>query len=280
MMLIQPTAHADSDAATIVVRSAMDEKFFDGMWVEITAGMNLVHSGFTPLSYNATFGTTYTVFVSDFEDIKFQNWDDGATDYFKSVTPTSDVTLIAHYQDKSTDADKPASQPVPTTQPPNVPPQTPPVPTQANSTEPSLLPLWLRDVASLWLGGQMSDKDFISSLQRLVEQKILVPPPEKAPQAKAPLKPEGFSNLQCNKGERYVEMVGKYTNGDESYEIVSLRMVVLDSAGEILASGSGTISHIKAHETKYFNVITRYHEEFASCDVQVESVLPKLSSKN
>lgn len=257
------TVQADSGAATLTVRSAVDGKFFDGMWAEIRVGSDLVHSGFTPLSYNATAGTTYTTFVSDYGDMVFQNWEDGSKNYFKSVTPTTDVTIIAHYLDKSKDQN-------------TMPQQTSPTPTQANSTEPTLLPVWLRDAASSWLNGNLSDRDFVSYLQRLVDQKILAPPPPE----KDPPKPEGFSNLQCKKGERYVEMVGKYTNGAEPYEIVSLRMTVLDAAGEILASGSGTISHIRAHETKYFNVIARYHEEFASCDVQVESVLAKLSSKN
>jgi hypothetical protein len=265
MILVQANpAQADSGTATLIVRSAVDGKFFDGMWAEIKVGSNLVHSGFTPLSYNATAGTTYTIFVSDYGNMAFQSWEDGNKNYFKSVTPTSDVIIVAQYLDKSTDENTIESQ------------RTLSVPTQANLTEPSLLPVWLRDAASSWLSGNLSDGDFVSYLQRLVDQKILTPPP---PQ-KDPPRPEGFSTLQCKKGERYVEMLGKYTNGGEPYEIVSLRMVVLDSAGEILASGSGTISHIKAHETKYFNVVARYHEEFASCDIQVESVLAKLSSKN
>ncbi|MDC8438347.1 MAG: FxLYD domain-containing protein, partial [Candidatus Nitrosotenuis sp.] len=78
----------------------------------------------------------------------------------------------------------------------------------------------------------------------------------------------------------YVEMVGKYTNGGKPYEIVSLRMVVLDSSGEILASGSGTISNIGAYQSKYFNVVTRHPADFASCEIQVESVLPYLASRN
>jgi len=254
------SVHAESDVATLVVRSAADGKFFDGMWVEIKASSKLVHSGFTPVSYNATPGTTYTIYVSDYGDMAFQRWGDGSTNYFKSITPTDDSTIVAHYLDRSTDMANPV-------------PQLTSTPLRDNSAKHSLLPSWLREAAASWLNDKITDEDFVSYLQRLVDQKILSPPTSD----KILPKPEGFSNLQCNKGQRYVEMVGKYTNGGEPYEIVSLRMVVLDSAGQILASGSGTISHIGAHETKYFNVIARYHEAFASCDIQVESVLQKLS---
>lgn len=119
----------------------------------------------------------------------------------------------------------------------------------------------------------MNDEEFIAGLQRLIDQKIL-----RLPDA-APTQ-EGFSNTQCKKGERYVEMVGKYTNGNKPYEIVSLRMVVLGSSGEILASGSGTISGIGAHQSKYFNVVARHPADFTSCEIQVESVLPYLASRN
>lgn len=244
---------ADSaGTVTLAVRShTADGKAFDGMWVEIKSGASLVHSGFTPLSYNATHGTTYTVHVSDYGNYGFQKWNDGSMDYSRSITPTSDTTLIANYLNKAPSA------------------------SSTISVQPPLLPDWLREVTSSWLTGHISDREFISQLQRLVDQKILLPTPEKETPRQ-----EGFSNTQCKKGDTHVEMVGKYTNGDKPYGIVSLRMTVLDSKGEILASGSGTISNIGAHESKYFNVITRYSTEFASCEIQVESVLPKVTSRN
>ncbi len=246
-------AQADSaGTVTLTVRSdTADGKTFDGMWVEIKSGANLIHSGFTPLSYNAAQGATYTVHTSDYGNYGFQSWNDGSMDYSKSITPTSDAILVANYINKAARA------------------------SNTISVQPPLLPDWLRAAASSWLTGQISDKDFISQLQRLVDQKILLPAPEKENPRQ-----EGFSNTQCKKGDAHVEMVGKYTNGGKPYEIVSLRMTVLDSKGEILASGSGTISNIGAYESKYFNIITRYSTEFASCEVQVESVLPRVASRN
>jgi hypothetical protein len=256
-------AQADSAGTVILAIKSVttDGKAFDGMWVEIRSGSNLVHSGFTPLSYNATQGTAYTISVSDYRNYGFLNWNDGSMDYSKSITPMSDTTLVARYIGKATSASNMISE------------QSPQIPKNSTS-EPPLLPDWLRDVASSWLSGQLSDKDFITNLQRLIDQKILLSP------EKETSKQEGFSNTQCKKGEMHVEMVGKYTNGDKPYEIVSLRMTVLDSKGEILASGSGTISNIGVHESKYFNIVARHSTEFASCEIQVESVLPKLASRN
>lgn len=229
---------AYADSANITVRSVtIDNKPFDGMWVEIRSGPNVLKSGFTPLQYNYTEGATYTVNVSDYEKYKFAGWDDGTTSYSKTITPTNDTVLLARYMEA-----KPEAIPQPT----------------------SLLPDWLKGVASSWLNGKMSDQEFISQLQLLVDQKILSTPQK-----------EGFSNIQCKKGETYVEMVGKYTNGNTPYKIVSLRMMVLDANKEILATGSGTISNIGSSESKYFNVIARHATEFASCEVQVESVLPR-----
>ena len=253
---------ADSDNLTLVVKTSTSEKLFDGMWVEIRSGENTVYSGFSPISYNATFGTSYTISVSEYGNYVFDHWDDGNSNNFRTIQPTTDVTLVAYYQDKSASGNYVIPQKLPL------------ISILVNETKPSILPDWLREATKSWFDGQLSDTDFIATLQRLVDEKILTatPPPKEPP------KQEGFSNLQCRKGERYVEMVGKYTNGETSYDIISLRLVLLDSTGNILALGSGTISDLGSYETKYFNAIARYHLDYASCDIQVESVIQKLAA--
>jgi hypothetical protein len=137
------------------------------------------------------------------------------------------------------------------------------------STKP-MLPDWVKNIARLWIEGQISDEDFVASMQQIIEQKISSDPSTGQPKI-----PEGFSNTQCNQGAKHVEMIGKYTNGNIAYQIVALRTVLLDTEGEILATGSGTISNIGPHETKYFNVIVRHDSDYASCHIQVESTIPK-----
>ncbi len=254
-------AFADSDKLTLVIKTSTGEKLFDGMWVEIKSEENTVYSGFSPISYNATFGTSYTISVSEFGNYVFDHWDDGNSNNFRTIQPTTDVTLVAYYQDKSANGNYVIPQKLPLTS------------ILVNETKPSILPAWLREATKSWFDGQLSDTDFIATLQRLVDEKILTAQPPKEPP-----KQEGFSNLQCRKGDRYVEMVGKYTNGETPYDIISLRLVLLDSAGNILAIGSGTISDLGSYETKYFNAIARYHQDYASCDIQVENVIQKLAA--
>lgn len=133
------------------------------------------------------------------------------------------------------------------------------------------LPDWVKSIARLWLDGKISDEDFLASIQHITNQNVINPSPT-TEQSKTP---EGFSNTQCNRGHKHVEMTGKYTNGDTAYQIVALRVVLQDADGEIVATGAGIISNIGPHETRYFNAVIRYDSDFASCHVEVENVLLK-----
>jgi hypothetical protein len=241
---------SDSNNVTIVVESqTWDKKAFDGMPIEIKSGENTVYAGLTPASYNATKGVEYTIRISDYKNYIFEHWDDGDRDYSKTINSSGDVTLIAYFYDKSSNGSQD---------------------TREDSVKQSIFPDWVKNATRQWLENKMSDEEFLASLQKLVDQKILnmsIPSSQ--------LRVEGFSNMQCNRGFNHVEMIGRYTNGDTPYQIIALRLLLLDDSGEILATGSGMISNVGPHETKYFNAIARYHADFASCDVQVESKILK-----
>ncbi|MBI3639502.1 MAG: hypothetical protein HY223_04215 [Thaumarchaeota archaeon] len=85
----------------------------------------------------------------------------------------------------------------------------------------------------------------------------------------------GFSNIQCGKGTSYALMIGQYTGGSIPYRTIFLKMMLLDSAGHVLTTGNGHISDIGAYETKSFNAIARYDKDFTSCQVQVDTSIPK-----
>ena len=85
----------------------------------------------------------------------------------------------------------------------------------------------------------------------------------------------GFSNIQCGKGTSYALMIGQYTAGNIPYRTIFLKMMLLDSAGHVLTTGNGHISDIGAYETKSFNAIARYDKDFTSCQVQVDTSIPK-----
>lgn len=72
-----------------------------GMWTELhNAKGNTIFQGFGPRSYVVTSGSTYTVFVSDFQNIKFDHWDDGSTNPYRTITPTQDIIVTAYYNDR------------------------------------------------------------------------------------------------------------------------------------------------------------------------------------
>ncbi len=86
---------------------------------------------------------------------------------------------------------------------------------------------------------------------------------------------EGFSNVKCSRGSGYALMTGQYTSGDVSDKVVFLKMSLLDNAGHILATGNGLVSDIDARATKSFNAIARFNEDFASCTIQTDNIIPK-----
>lgn len=69
------------------------------MWTVIrnTSG-EIVQTGFTPLTFAGKAGSTYIVTVSDYQSIKFINWENGNTSHDRAFTQlSSDVIATASY---------------------------------------------------------------------------------------------------------------------------------------------------------------------------------------
>ena len=83
---------------------------------------------------------------------------------------------------------------------------------------------------------------------------------------------KGFSGLVCKKDfTGYVQMTGKYTNGDRPYSFLTLTLAIIGEKGEVLDTGIAIISNIGAHETKAFSASSLYSGNFKSCEIQVDS---------
>lgn len=69
-----------------------------GMWTELhdTKGTT-ISQGFGPRFYMVTSGSTYTIFASDYQNIKFDHWDDGSTNPCHTITPAQDTAVTACY---------------------------------------------------------------------------------------------------------------------------------------------------------------------------------------
>jgi len=69
-----------------------------GMWTELHDNNGTtISSGFAPKSYTVTSGKQYTVFVSGWNNTKFDHWDDASTNPYRAITPTHDMMLTAYY---------------------------------------------------------------------------------------------------------------------------------------------------------------------------------------
>ncbi len=82
---------------------------------------------------------------------------------------------------------------------------------------------------------------------------------------------EGFSGLVCKKDYiGFVQLTGKYTNGDKPYSFISITLAIIGENGEVLDTGIGIISNIDAYQTKVFTASSGYSGNFKSCEVQVD----------
>jgi len=83
---------------------------------------------------------------------------------------------------------------------------------------------------------------------------------------------QGFSAMVCKNGAAgFVQLTGKYTNGDRAYSFVTISFAILGNSGEILDTGIAIIQDIGPHQTKIFTGLSSYSGSFKSCEVQIDS---------
>ena len=86
---------------------------------------------------------------------------------------------------------------------------------------------------------------------------------------------QGFSHIQCSKESGYVLMTGQFTSTDTSYKVIFVQMNLLDSTGNVVATGNGVITDVGIHEIRSFDALARTNSDFATCTVQVDSLIPQ-----
>lgn len=148
------------------------------------------------------------------------------------------------------------------------------------------IPKWVKNTALWWGQGQISDDEFIKSMQWLIDNSFIhmssqsnQNSPTSIPNSNVNTNQNmsPFSNTQCVQDEYgFVKMTGKYTNGAIPYSFVYLKLGVIDSKGTVVATGPGIVSDINAYETKLFDASASYSGQFSSCQIQVETQLPMM----
>jgi len=102
--LIQDTTltayyNAPGHPITATVQSvSMTGTPFGGMLMQVHSNGSLVATGLTPLSFNATYGITYTLSAANWRYYVFDHWDDGTTNATEPLTVNGPTTLTAYYR--------------------------------------------------------------------------------------------------------------------------------------------------------------------------------------
>ncbi|MDE1728935.1 MAG: hypothetical protein KGH81_07150 [Thaumarchaeota archaeon] len=147
------------------------------------------------------------------------------------------------------------------------------------SAQEAAIPSWVKNTALWWGQGQISDAEFIKSIQWLIDQKMLsVPQSSSSPSSQEqPQLSTGISSTDCHKDEAIpgiVHMTGKYTNGPTAYSFVNLQLGLIDTNGNVVAVGAATIPDVGAYQTKIFDATAVYSGQFAKCEIQVSYDMP------
>lgn len=95
---------AGGTSATITVRSSdLSGNSMTGIWDELHSSTgSMIGHGYTTNTYSVTTGKQYIVYVSNYQNIIFDHWDDGSTNPYRTITPTQSVTLTAYFSTGST----------------------------------------------------------------------------------------------------------------------------------------------------------------------------------
>src|SRR5689334_11575981 len=96
-------------SATITVKSSdLSGNSMTGIWDELHSSTgSMIGHGYTTNTYSITTGKQYIVYVSNWQNIVFDHWDDGSTNPYRTITPTQSVTLTAYFSTGSTSATAP-----------------------------------------------------------------------------------------------------------------------------------------------------------------------------
>lgn len=95
------TAHYRSSppqSPTLMINAVGPDGSARHMWTTVRSGSTTVQSGYTPLNYSGSAGTTYTVTISDYQDLVFDRWENGSTDRTRTVALSSATTLTAYFK--------------------------------------------------------------------------------------------------------------------------------------------------------------------------------------
>jgi len=86
------------EQVTLTIRSiALDGSPIIGLWTVISGAGST--SGFTPMTYAVNTGSQYTVTMGEWQNYKFDHWENGSTSKSRTITPKgNNLVLTAYYR--------------------------------------------------------------------------------------------------------------------------------------------------------------------------------------
>src|SRR6185436_618769 len=87
-----PPTPTTTTSYTVTVKSTdLGGSGFNGMWTTISKGGSVIKTGFTPLSFSATSGTSYQVTVSNYGNYVFDHWNGGSTSATRTISVATEA---------------------------------------------------------------------------------------------------------------------------------------------------------------------------------------------
>ena len=86
-----------ADSASLLVRAASSDGRDLNVWATVLSDGKGVQAGFTPFTFVGEAGKVYTVGVADYQDRKFDQWENGSKSRYVIVDLSGDDTITAYY---------------------------------------------------------------------------------------------------------------------------------------------------------------------------------------
>lgn len=82
---------------TLTIKTVgLDGSTITGLWTVISGAGST--TGFSPLTYTANAGSQYIITMGEWQNYKFDHWDNGSTSKSRTITPDSNTVLTAYYR--------------------------------------------------------------------------------------------------------------------------------------------------------------------------------------
>jgi hypothetical protein len=104
----QPTPQPTGQSALMVSTFDSNNKQISGYYTTLSKGSQLITTGFSPTKFVLDNGQAYTVGVQDYGNFVFDHWKDtGSKTRNRSISISSDTSIIAIYRYSNSRADSP-----------------------------------------------------------------------------------------------------------------------------------------------------------------------------